>query len=49
MTNGPHEDLPFEDRVRCFLDELTLGTSVVELTDDGPRRLDPTEVVHCHD
>lgn len=44
MTGYP-DDLPDADRELCRLDELVHGTSFVELTDAGPRRRDPTEVI----
>jgi len=50
MIDGTYPDgLPEEDRLRCMYDELVYGTSYVEMTADGPRRVDPTEAITCHD
>lgn len=48
MTRYP-DDLPEEDRAKCLMDEMLLGESAVELTDDGPRRVDPTEATTLHE
>jgi len=50
MTSNTYPDeLPAEDRLRCIVDELVFGKSFVEMTDDGPRRRDPTEVTVQHE
>jgi len=44
MTRYP-DDLPDAEKAQCLVDELVFGTSFVELTDDGPRRVDPAEMI----
>ena len=43
------DDLPETDRLQCMFDELVFGTSFVEETPEGPRRLDPTEEVRIYE